>query len=368
VLDRQAEQRRIGDRVAQARNDAGLTQGALAERIGMERTQLVRVEIGERRITVSELAALADELGLSLEWFITDSPPAVLSRRSDASKDASSPSLDLAVDRAARDVRFLLERGVVDYQDRPIVAVPTTFEQAESLAGHVRTELGLDFGPIPDLGRVAERLGVVWFCEALDGEAGNGACVELPAGGDRRLGVAVVNGSTEPGRRRWTLAHEVGHFLMGDAFASEHPPGETERFIDAFVVHFMLPRDGVAQIWQELASATLRRRALAVAARYQVSWTAACNQLRNLRLIDYAARGQLAEDVPTRGEFVAAGEMWGQELRPPAVAPKYERAVLDAYVAGLLSHDRTLELLRGTFESKDLPPRHEVGPYPALSG
>jgi transcriptional regulator with XRE-family HTH domain len=366
MVDRHDEQRRIGVRVAQARTDAGLTQGALADRVGMERTQLVRVEAGDRRITVSELAAIAEDLGLSLEWFVIDSPPAVTSRRSDAARDPSSRALDLAIDRAARDVRFLLDRGVLQYRDRATVSVPQTFEQAERLAQQVRNLLDLEVEPISDLGGVAEQLGVIWFSERLGRDAGEGACVELLGDADTRIGVAVLNGSTEPGRRRWTLAHEVGHFLMGDAFAGDHPPGEIERYINAFVVHLLLPRGGVERIWRELPGATLRRRSMAVAARYMVSWSAACGQLRNLRLIDHGAFKRMVDDVPTRGEFVAAGEILGEELEPPAVPRTYERAVLAAYSARTIAHDRTLELLRGTYWREDLPPRSDVGEYPAL--
>lgn len=362
-------QKRLGRRVAEARDDAGLTQAALAERIGMERTQLVRVEKGERKITVSELAALANDLGLPIDWFVSDSPPAVLSRRRDlADAHASSRLLDLAVDRAARDAQFLLELGILQCDDNPVASIPTSYQEAELLADALRRRVGAGDGPLPELGAVVEQLGLLWFSEELGELAGDGACVEVSGTGSSRLGIAVVNGSSEPGRRRWTLAHELGHFVVGDAYAGDHPAGEAERYINAFVAYFLMPRAGVGRLWNEFGDEGPRRVAMAVSARFQVSWSAACNQLRNLDRISEEERSRLADgQPPRRGEFVSVGEGWPQDLLPPSVPPDYSRRVLRAFAEGDLTADRTIELLRGTLDVADLPPRVGKGGYPVLS-
>ncbi|HEY9476624.1 MAG TPA: helix-turn-helix transcriptional regulator [Mycobacteriales bacterium] len=58
----------IGERVAEARRAAGLSQADLAGRVGMDRTALVRVEAGERKVSALELMRLAEQLGRSTGW------------------------------------------------------------------------------------------------------------------------------------------------------------------------------------------------------------------------------------------------------------------------------------------------------------
>jgi putative transcriptional regulator len=56
-----------GARVALARKEAGLSQRALAERIGTARSTIARVEIGMTTPTLDLALALAAELGTSVE-------------------------------------------------------------------------------------------------------------------------------------------------------------------------------------------------------------------------------------------------------------------------------------------------------------
>lgn len=62
-------QRRLGElgrRVRQARMDAGFSQEELAERAGLHRTYVGSVERGERNISIKNLWALTDALGVQL--------------------------------------------------------------------------------------------------------------------------------------------------------------------------------------------------------------------------------------------------------------------------------------------------------------
>lgn len=52
--------------------------------------------------------------------------------------------------------------------------------------------------------------------------------------------------------------------------------------------YLLMPRPAVVGLWNEFSGAPARRAAIAVAARF--SWTAACNYLRNLDLIDSRER------------------------------------------------------------------------------
>lgn len=54
---------------------------------------------------------------------------------------------------------------------------------------------------------------------------------------------AVVNGDTDSGRRRMTLAHELGHWLCGDAY-DVWARDDRERMLNSFAIHFLAPRAG----------------------------------------------------------------------------------------------------------------------------
>ena len=58
--------RAVGRRVAQARMDRGFTQEQLSEVIGIEPVSLSRLETGDRALSLTTLALIADALDLGL--------------------------------------------------------------------------------------------------------------------------------------------------------------------------------------------------------------------------------------------------------------------------------------------------------------
>ena len=134
----------------------------------------------------------------------------------------------------------------------------------------------------------------------------------------------------------------------------------TERLINAFAVHLLMPRDAVKETWSQFDENESRLAAVALAVRFRASWTAVCAQLRNLGIIDTGQREALVQEPPTRTDFVELGEQWTAELTPPSVPPEYGRRVLAAYRAGKLTSARTTELLWGTVSEDELPNRHEI--------
>ena len=342
----------VGRRIADARTEAGMTQADLAARIGLERTALVRMESGERKVSATELVAIADALDRPVDWFFAESPAAVVSRRRDPAVGGFSRSLDRALENAARDVAFLEDRRLLSSAERVVHKAPESFEDAENLARSVRATAGQPDGPLLDLQSVAESLGLLGFSLELGADAGDAAYVEVG-----NLGVAVINGTTDPGRRRFSLAHELGHHLTGDAYEPSPRLGasDTERMFNAFAAHLLMPRSSVLSIWEEFSARSPRLAAIGVAVRFSVSWTAACNQLKNLGLIDSREREHLLGDDLRRGELFEFGERFAVELDPPSVPPAYARVVVSAYRKGQLTAARTVELLHGSVDEADLP-------------
>jgi Zn-dependent peptidase ImmA (M78 family) len=217
--------------------------------------------------------------------------------------------------------------------------------------------MGTSSGALLDLQRHCEAVGLLAFSLDLGAEGQDGAYVAVD-----KWGVALINGAVDPGRRRFNLAHELGHHLFADAYAPEviiSPGSETERIINAFAVHLLLPRAGVEEVWAGFEDEQ-RLAAVALAVRFRASWTAVCSQIKNVGLIDEASRAELIADPPTAADFVELGEWWVSELEPPAVPPEYGRRVLAAYRGGRLTAERATELLWGTVRAKELPERHAI--------
>lgn len=342
----------LGRRIVEGRAFSGMTRDGLARAAGLDPGALEAVEAGDRGLSPGELIAVADVLGLHADWFFSESPPAVVSRRRDPAVGGFSWRMDVALELAARDVAFAVGRGIISAGERSRLRLPGTYQDAEDLARAVRAEIGVPDGPLPNLQAAAEVLGLLCFSLDIGRDAGDAACVEV---GD--LGVAVVNGLTDPGRRRFSLAHELAHHLAGDAYEPSARLGasDSERMINAFAAHLLMPRPAVLEIWDDLSGQQHRYAAVAVAVRFSVSWTAACNQLANLGLIDSRERDRLAAAPLRKGELVELGERYVTELDPPSVPPGYARAVVTAYRQASLTAAKAVDLLRHSISEDDLP-------------
>lgn len=347
----------IGERIALAREELGLTQAELAGQVGgIDRTAVAKIESGRRKISAIELVRVAAALDRPIDWFVSESPPAVVSRRNDPAAGGQSRLLDRTIERLARDIEFLEREAVLPAIENRRLILPDSVEAAEHAATEARRWMNAAPGPLIDLQRHCEAVGLLAFSLDLGEEGRDGAYVAVDS-----WGVALVNGHIDPGRRRFNLAHELGHHLFADAYAPEvtiSPGSETERLINAFAIHLLLPRAGVSETWCSIDDSRLA--AVAVGVRFRASWTAVTSQLKNLGLIDDASRARLADDPPTAADFIELGERWASELEPPAVPLDYGRRVLSAYRGGRLTAARATELLWGTIREEELPERQEV--------
>lgn len=346
----------LGHRVFRAREDAGIPQGRLAELVGIDRSALSRAEKGERKLAMTEMVAIAEALGRPLGFFVNEPLPAVVSRRSDlALPHETTRALDDEIELLAYDARLLVDMGLISPVERDQEArTPQTHQDAEQLAQRVREGLCIGDEPIENLGLVCERLGLYTYAAPLGENGPDGGCVEVN-GDAGSIAVAVINGDIRSaGRRRMTLAHELGHWLCGDAY--DCAVGEDhEKMISSFAIHFLAPRAGVVKVWNDHSGWSNRDRALAVGSAFRLSWSAAISQLRNLDLIEYDEFIALSEGEPRAGAYVRLKLSWDDEPKSPYLSPSFAAACVEGYTSGRLTAARTIELLRGTIARDDLP-------------
>ena len=333
----------IGRRIKVAREDFGLTQEELAHDVQLDRSALAKIETGARKVSALELAQIADRLDVRLEWFVEDAPSAVVSRRNAHEPGAASPAIDKLTERLAREVELVMAHDDQlatltnpEVLNRPSsrAAVESTAEAARQLLGVGREE------PLLELSRRVSTIGLLAFSIDLGTEAADGSSILLANGG-----IAVVNGHLHVGRRRLTLAHELGHYLFADEFsvdwqvADPDQPDDRESKIDTFARALLLPAQAVTQAWKHHRE---RDRSLREAAVITASGTAStCRPWRGgCRSSDSSpmatpSRSEVSER--RRADIVDFNLLIHEELNPPELAHPYVEAVLRLYRQEVIS-------------------------------
>jgi Zn-dependent peptidase ImmA (M78 family) len=176
----------------------------------------------------------------------------------------------------------------------------------------------------------------------------------------KECGVALVNGAREGGRRRFTIAHELGHHVLNDQYDPEWIVGsdatDRERVINAFAIHFLMPRAAVEQRWLQLEGGTdPRDAAVRLAVELGMSWSAACAQLLRLGCLSSRQYQQLVPVKPTSVDLVERELTIRDDAMAPLVPPGYAAAVIRALKKTKIGPNRAIELLHGTIDKRDLP-------------
>lgn len=106
----------IARRIREARKLAGLSQGQVADLLGLHRPSVSEIEAGNRRVTADELARLADLFDVSVSWLLG---------QGDDTLDPADPKVQLA----ARELRKLKP----DDLDRLLTLLAAMRQTAEPL-------------------------------------------------------------------------------------------------------------------------------------------------------------------------------------------------------------------------------------------
>ncbi|NLN77184.1 MAG: ImmA/IrrE family metallo-endopeptidase [Armatimonadetes bacterium] len=161
-------------------------------------------------------------------------------------------------------------------------------DEAEMYAYKAWQTLKLE--PPADLQKVAQRLGIEVCEREFSGEV-DGLYLRLP---DVPPIIAINNSYIKPQvRRRFTLAHEIGHHLLSRRIqpgsrmfffdTSSKKISIMERACDRFAALLLMPEDWVRRYFEEL-SFNPRLRVQIMASRFDVSMPAMRRRLRELGL------------------------------------------------------------------------------------
>ncbi|HET6211835.1 MAG TPA: ImmA/IrrE family metallo-endopeptidase, partial [Micromonosporaceae bacterium] len=171
-------------------------------------------------------------------------------------------------------------------------------------------------------------------------------------------GVAVI-GFVEPGRRRWTAVHELGHHLIRDEYHTDvgvaASRDEREQLVNVFAGEFLLPQDDLVAK-ADGKGADTRAFLVGIAAEYRLSWSAVVDRARRAGLVAPDEAQHLRARAPVKGDFLA---LLGREPEPDLPlgdrGPLWTQAVLRAHGEGLITGQRAVELLAGRIAVDELP-------------
>lgn len=306
----------VGPRMAQLRKSKGLTQDQLGEALGLDKSQISKIESGTRRIDISEVVKAAEALGVATSEILG---VAMRDKLALAARVAFNMDIDdlramrqrarqiIEVDHVLSEVVGLRrpERSHVvnslmlegrQIQSRNVRATAALQAQGEEMAKSVRVQIKLGEAPISDMPELIESefgvdVALYPFGSSEDSHKPDGLFVHS---GDTHIIVANTQFST--GHVRFTLAHELAHFVFADArdIISEttsdmymNDPAELRA--NAFAAALLMPEDGVRGTLSRIEG---RSAATPAAIRYlmvhfNVSLAALIYRLNVLRLLSF---------------------------------------------------------------------------------
>ncbi|RYD85353.1 MAG: ImmA/IrrE family metallo-endopeptidase [Verrucomicrobiaceae bacterium] len=251
------DQSKVGDRLRLLRTAAGITQERAAEHIGVSRPTLIAVERGERAAKPEELLKFASLYGVSLNNIVRPTAIRVdivgqFRKQPGADGTRAVAMLHNIAASYAELAQRLGKTERVSYPPEQKVTRGHLDVQAQEVATDVRSRLGLGTSPVPDLVNLLElEFGLRIFVRRLDSSIGGlfafheeiGACV-------------LLNAVHSPARRRWTLSHELAHFMTSRnnpdiSYMDTGEKGPDDIFADRFAAHFLMPSVVVRRIHSE---------------------------------------------------------------------------------------------------------------------
>lgn len=355
----------LGRRIQGARKARGLTQQEVADALSVARTTVTALEKGERRVRPDEIISIAGLFGRTVSDLVGSREPisdfAVQFRTAIGAVGSREAQEDMA--QAVQDFQRLCEDYLYlentngtplrqSYMPEYPVNAASPEDAAEDVASAERNRLGIGDGPILNLREVLENdVAMRVFSMKLPSRVAGIFSYTQEVGG-----CIAVNAQHPEERRRWSMAHEYGHFLTS-RFHSEismlggyrRVPAH-ERFADAFAGCFLMPAAGLKRRFNEISRAASGEVTVAdvcrIAHYYYVSIEAVTLRLEELRLLPGGTWDRLRD----RGFRVReAQEQLGLSRRPDGdhlLPLRYQLLAIRSYEEGQLTEGELARLLR----------------------
>jgi Zn-dependent peptidase ImmA (M78 family)/transcriptional regulator with XRE-family HTH domain len=225
-----------------AREARGLTQRELASRLEMDAARLSRIECGLREFPDEYIAPLTRALEFPEEFFSQNESrqgmaPSEIYHR----KRAALGARDLARIHARIDLyRIAISRLLRNVETETVKAFPRLdleeHDSPDEVARLVRAAWGTPAGPIPQLIPLIENAGGFVIFMDFGTRLVDAVSRWLPG----LPPMIFVNHGLPPDRKRFTIAHELGHLIMHSL-----PRPEMEDEANQFASEFLTPSEAI---------------------------------------------------------------------------------------------------------------------------
>jgi Zn-dependent peptidase ImmA (M78 family)/DNA-binding XRE family transcriptional regulator len=337
----------IGQRLKLARSAAGLSLRELGAKIGnrVSAQALSKYEQDEMMPSSDVLIALCGALAVSEDYLLGEQAVELDGVEFRKKVHMSSKEEAQIQARAMHLVeRYLMIEDVLGLAlnwDEPREApYPVTLDLAEADRGaHIlREHWGLGSDPIPKLVELLENRGIKVL--AIDAEKMDGLTGWVKRRNAPPLPVIVINCKDWSERKRFTLAHELGHLVLDVAKSLD-----AEKAAHRFAGAFLMPAEA---IWSEIGK---HRTAISLGELgrlkelFGASLQAITYRCRDLGIINRTLFKELFDLFEARGWRSAPYEEPGS-VAPSAEEPtRLERLCFRALAEGAISESKAAELL-----------------------
>jgi len=264
------EKHDLARRLRAAREACHLKQEDVAGRLGVSRSTIAQMELGNRAVTSLELDKLAHLYGRDLREFLAeefheeDALVALFRRHPEVSEQEDLIEAlrgCVALGRELTNMERLLgiDRDAATVATYPL-PVPRTkwdaVQQGERIAGEERRRLGLGTVPLPNVAELLDAQGVRTAQIGLPDDVSGLTLIEP------EIGLFVVANNRQPGhsdvRRRFSYTHEYCHVLLdreqkGTISRANDRDSLLEVRANVFAASLLMPAEGVKEFVKRLA-------------------------------------------------------------------------------------------------------------------
>ena len=282
----------FGERLKLARKKAGYSLRALSDAIDnkVSAQAIGKYERDEMMPASDVLTAMAGTLEVNLEFLMSNQVQQLCGvefRKHSGTSVKERSRVEAAVIERVESylsVEEILDLESADWHKPFPPEVLDSLETAESLADRLRKKWNLGADPIPNMTELLEEKGIKVLVIELPQKVSGLTCLVNRVNGKDAVPVIVVNKLLPLERRRFTLAHELGHRLIHERSSVDH-----EKAANIFAGSFLINADHLREEIGEHRHSVSYPELVSLKRKYRVSAAAMLMRLKQVDILSKSA-------------------------------------------------------------------------------